>query len=68
MLLIDPMHNLFLGTAKHVARDLWIGKSILSSSAIRLIENRLKKVIVPVGLGRIPVSMKSTKVQTLGTI
>ena len=43
MLLIDPMHNLFLGTAKHVARDLWVGKSILSSSAIRLIENRLKK-------------------------
>ena len=59
MLLIDPMHNLFLGTAKHVARDLWVGKSILSSSAIRLIENRLKKVIVPVGLGRIPVSINS---------
>ena len=24
MMLIDPMHNLFLGTAKHLARDLWI--------------------------------------------
>ena len=29
MLLIDPMHNLFLGTAKHFARDLWIGRNFL---------------------------------------
>ena len=29
-LIIDPMHNLFLGTAKHV-RDIWIGKNLLSS-------------------------------------
>ena len=35
MFLIDPMHNLFLGTAKHFARDLWIGRNILTHEALR---------------------------------
>ena len=57
MLLIDPMHNLFLGTAKHFARDIWIRRNILDASAIAKIETRLRNLIVPVGLGRIPVSI-----------
>ena len=57
MLLIDPMHNLFLGTAKHFARDIWIGRNILDTSAITKIETRLRNLIIPVGLGRIPVSI-----------
>ena len=57
MLLIDPMHNLFLGTAKHFARNLWIGKNILDTTALAKIENRLKNTIVPAGLGRLPVSI-----------
>lgn len=51
MLLIDPMHNLFWGTAKHFARDIWIGKHILGSSELAEIENRLNRAIVPPGLG-----------------
>ena len=57
MLLIDPMHNLFLGTAKHFARDLWIERSILDSTALAKIADRLKSTIVPAGLGRLPVSI-----------
>ena len=54
MLLIDPMHNLFWGTAKHFARDLWIERSILDTTALAKIGDRLKSTIVPAGLGRLP--------------
>ena len=59
MLPIDPMHNLFLGTAKPFARDLWIGRNILTHEALSIIEARLKNTIVPTGLGRLPVSIKT---------
>ena len=57
MLLIDPMYNLFLGTARHFARDLWIGCNILPPTALAQIETRLKNTVIPQGLGRIPVSI-----------
>ena len=59
MMLIDPMHNLFLGTAKHFARDIWIGRSILDVSALNKIETRLKAMVVPAGLGRVPVTINT---------
>ena len=59
ILLIDPMHNLFLGTAKHFARDLWIGQNILDQNALSIIEKRINSTIVPPGLGRLPVSIRS---------
>ena len=59
MTLIDPMHNLFLGTAKHFARVIWIGKNVLDSQNIAIIESRLKNATVPSGLGRIPVSINA---------
>ena len=59
MLLIDPMYNLFLGTAKHIARDIWIGRSILGASAISKIETRLRSLIIPVGLCRLPTSINA---------
>ena len=54
MLLIDPMHCLFLGTAKYVTHKIWIGRDILSHNQISLIHDRLEKVQVPVYIGRIP--------------
>ena len=39
MMLIDPMHNyLFLGTAKHFARGIWINRNILDTCALSKIE------------------------------
>ena len=58
MLLIDPMHNLFLGTAKHFARDLWIGRSTLGTTALAKIKERLRHTVVPTGLGRLLVSIE----------
>ena len=66
MLLVDPMHNLFLGPAKHFARDIWIGRNILDMNALTKIETRLKSTIVPPGLGRLPASMNALKCRTLG--
>ena len=57
MLLIDPMHNLFLGTAKHFARNLWIGRNILDATALVKIDKRMKNLTAPTGLGRLPVSI-----------
>ena len=59
MLLIDPMHNLFLGTAKRFARKLWIGRDILTLDDLSKIENRLRNTIVPAELGRIPVTINA---------
>ena len=59
MLLIDPMHNLFFGTAKHFAWKLWIGSNILGSVELSKIEDKLKNFTVPTGLGRIPVSINT---------
>ena len=61
MHLIDPMHNLYLGTAKHLALDILIGRGILTKSDVTMIEQRLKQQRlkqVPTGLGRIPTKTK----------
>ena len=57
MTLIDPMHNLFLGTTKHFARDIWIAKNIIDNDKLLQIEIRLRNVVVPLGIGRLPVSV-----------
>lgn len=54
MLLIDPMHNIFLRTAKHFARDIWIGRNILVANALAKINTRLKNTFAPPGLGWLP--------------
>lgn len=56
MLLLDPMHNLFLGTAKRMVRNVWAEKYLDKPSLLK-IEHRLREVVVPSGLGRLPVSV-----------
>lgn len=34
MTIIDPMHNLYLGTAKYIVNKIWIGRDILKSSIL----------------------------------
>ena len=57
MLLIDPMHNLFLGTAKHYMFDILIGRNILGKLELDKIKKRLSRTVVPAGLGRLPTSV-----------
>ena len=51
--LIDPMHNLLLGTAKHVLKT-WIEKGILSESDLQRLQKRVNLVKPPSEIGRIP--------------
>ena len=54
MLLIDPMHNLFLGSAKYVAQKIWIGTKILKGPQLAIVHKHLEKVQVPVDIGCLP--------------
>lgn len=50
---IDPMHNLFLGTAKKVFK-LWVERYILSKKKLEKVESRLEEVNSFTDIGRIP--------------
>ncbi len=51
--MIDPMHNLFLGTAKHVT-TLWKGNGIMCESEFIKIQEKIDSVLVPARIGRLP--------------
>lgn len=46
MLTIDPMHNLFLGSAKHV-KNIWINRSIISESQFEIIQDGVDRIVCP---------------------
>ena len=54
MLIVDPMHNLFLGSAKHYIKKIWLGRNIITSTDFSLIQSGVNNVVVPTGIGRIP--------------
>ena len=50
---IDPMHNLFLGTAKHVFK-LWVKNNLLTKKDLKALEERIHLFDVGTGVGRLP--------------
>ena len=56
---IDPMHNLLLGTAKH-AISIWLEKGILSHASLQVLEEKSEKISFPCGEGRIPLKIGSS--------
>ena len=54
MLVVDPMHNLFLGTAKHYLKSIWLEEGIVSGSNFEVIQQHVDSATVPAGIGRIP--------------
>lgn len=50
---VDPMHNLFFGTAKKIFK-LWVDTKILSNKDLTEIENRIGLLEVPSDIGRLP--------------
>ena len=50
---VDPMHNLFLGTSKNMIK-IWKDANILKPEHFDLIQVRLDEMNVPHGIGRIP--------------
>ena len=53
MLVIDPMHCLFLGLAKHFVKRVFIEKGVLSDSDFAIIQQRVSALSVPPDIGRI---------------
>lgn len=52
--IIDPMHNLFLGTAKKIFKKIWIPRGLLKEKELKEIQARVDCVAVPSTIGRIP--------------
>ena len=50
---IDPMHNLFRGTAKRMFQ-LWLERDLLTKSKLKTTEERINKLDVGTGFGRLP--------------
>ena len=46
MLLVDPMHNLYLGSAKHVLKAIWIDRNILSYADFEIVQTCVDKCCV----------------------
>ena len=59
MTVVDPMHNLFLGTAKHLIKNIWIQRDILTKSAMGGIQGVIDSMSIPSDLGRIPGKVQS---------
>jgi len=54
MLVVDPMHNLFLGTAKYILSAIWLERNIITKDQLDVIQQRVDNVQVPSDIGRIP--------------
>ena len=50
MVSLDPMHNLFLGTAKYVMKNIWIKENILTNQKFSVMQE-LHKFHVPSNIG-----------------
>ena len=51
--LVDPMHNLFLGTAKHMF-TIWKRKGYLTPALLDIIQEKVDSINPPYNIGRIP--------------
>ena len=54
MTIIDPMHNLFLGTAKHAVKDILIKQLLILDKHVVQIQEIMDSMKTPQCVGRIP--------------
>ena len=59
MVILDPMHNLFLGSAKHVMKELWLSGGILTQAKLLKMQEFTDSFHVPPDCGRIPRKLES---------
>ena len=57
--IVDPMHNLFLGTAKHLLKKIWLERGILNTHDLQRIQTRVDSICPPADIGRIPKKIAS---------
>ena len=53
---VDPMHNLYLGTAKHMMKNVWLKErnEFISDEDFERIQELVDSMTVPQDIGRIP--------------
>lgn len=54
MTIIDPMHNLLLGTAKHIVKKVWIERNFIAQDQFERIQEKISSFKTPLDIGRIP--------------
>lgn len=60
MSIIDPMHNLYLGTAKRIINYIWLETGLLTKKDLSVVQDRVNSVCVPPTVGRIPLKIASS--------
>jgi len=55
---VDPMHNLLLGTSKHMMR-MWKEQGIITEQDFESLQEKVNRMEVPVSIGRIPLKIES---------
>lgn len=56
--IINPMHNLLLGTAKHVMKT-WMKNEVIISQHLETIDERVSKIHSPYDIGHLPLKISS---------
>ena len=59
MLIVDPMHNLFLGSAKYLKKSILVNHKIITESDFSIIQDLVDSIVVPSDIGRIPYKISS---------
>lgn len=54
MTIIKPMHNLFLGSAKHILKNVWLKRGLINDSDLNVVQKCVDSMNVPPYIGRIP--------------
>ena len=57
--IVDPLHNLYLGTAKHILKDVWLGRGIISHRSLESLQDKMDQIMSPQDIGRIPQKIAS---------
>ena len=54
MLIVDHMHNLFLGSGKHFLKAVWLEREMISSGDCAVIQDRVDRFVVLSDIDHIP--------------
>ena len=59
---IDPIDNLFTGTAKHIMKNVWLDveKPVLDKKDLDKDQDKMDKLKVPAGVGRMPKKIENS--------
>jgi len=57
--IIDIMHNLFLGTSKHIM-TIWKENGYITTNQFSTIQQRIREMNIPMNVGRIPYKIESS--------